>query len=410
MKVGIYVPGLSYGLGQISLSTYAQSYARSLDKNDENKMYEYDVKLDKKVFAQGGKTHEHNVASITRKLPDKQEEEVLYRFYEYNYEESFTKKLTNTNIFRKSFLMFWGIVKMAPVFLITMLKTGQSARQKMRSFYFFFVLILLSITMVLLVPSLVTILIDDVPALKTMAVDLIKRNEWMKDFSGWYKKFAQGLVVITSSVAILSPRFQNLMSVASSEYLCVHYYLKYGEGKSALTGNLSALVEKISETESNYEGFELHTYSFGTIIAIDTMYPGMPQQTDLRVSKEVTHFVTVGCPVDFVRVYYPNYFNNRNVVNTNVKNWYNVNCEVDVLSSNFRNDGKLEDGDPANTPGAREVKNITYEVTPFKNVSWLDYLFLLSFKSHRMYWDEEDIDGMNFFTNYINRLKSDKQM
>jgi hypothetical protein len=35
-------------------------------------------------------------------------------------------------------------------------------------------------------------------------------------------------------------------------------------------------------------------------------------------------------------------------------------------------------------------------------------LFLWNFKSHRMYWDDST-NGMNFFTNYINRLKTDKK-
>lgn len=408
MKIGIYIPGLSYGLERLTLSNYVQSFARSLDKNDENKHYEYEVKLDKKVFVHGGKQHEHNVATVSRKLPDQQKAEDLYRFYEYNYEESFTEKLGNTNIFRKSVRMFWGIFKMFPVFIITFLKPGQSLRQKLRSFYFFFVLVLISLAVALLLPSLVTMLVDNIPGLKLMAKNTIRDHHWVQGLASGYKHFSHWLVVITSSMAILSPRFQNLVTVASTEYLCVHYYLKYGEGKQSLSGNLSALIENVSETEADYSAFELHAYSFGSVVAIDTLFPGFPQQTDLRVAKEITHFVSVGCPVDFIRVYYPNYFAKRNTANTSVSNWYNVNCEVDVLSSNFRNDGKLEDGETAHTPGGLPVKNITYEVTPFKNVSWLDYLFLLSFKSHSMYWEIENPEGLSFFTNYINRMKTDK--
>jgi hypothetical protein len=409
MKLGIYIPGLGYGRTPVTLSTYAQNFARSLDKNDENKLFQYSVEFDKKVFEDGGKQAEFEVADIRRKLPNDNTEETIYRFYEYNYESSFTQKMNEINIFRKSLKLLWGFSKMAPVFILSLIKKGQSFRQKMRSLYFFAILVIFSFATALLLPSLVTILIDNIPGLKAFIIANMNEKGFVRSLATWYKNFAHILVVVSSAMAILSPKFQNLLTTASKEYLCVHYYLKYGEGKQALIGNLSNLVEKISETENNkYQEFEIHAYSFGSVISIDALFPSNIQQADLRISTEITRFVSIGCPVDFIRVYYPQYYSDRKPVNSSIKEWYNVNCEVDVLSSNFRNDLLLEDGDPAIVPGGMPVKNITYEVTPNKAVSWLDYLFLWNFKSHRMYWDDST-NGMNFFTNYINRLKTDKK-
>lgn len=408
MKVGIYIPGLGYGNGPISLTTYAQNFARALDKNDENKLARYTVKFDKVVFDDVDQPQEFNVADIKRLMPGTTEEETLYRFYEYSYEDDFTEEMRNTNIFRKSLKLVWGFGKMTPVFLLSLIKRGQSGKQKLRSLYFFSVLILFSVATALLIPSLVAVLTDNIPMVKQYFLSHMDRHGFCYEAVVKYKDFARILVVVTSAMALLSPKFQNLITIASTEYLCVHYYLKYGEGKQTLIGDFSNLVEKISEKETAYTSFEVHAFSFGSVVAIDALYPSNAQQADLRTSTEITRFVTVGCPVDFIRVYYPNYFSGRKLVCTGIQDWYNVNCEVDVLSSNFRNDNKKEDGDPAVVPGGADVKNITYEVTPYKNVSWVDYLFLLGFKSHKMYWGEGP-NGMSFFTNYINRLRADKK-
>ncbi len=407
MKIGIYIPGLGYGLGKVTLSTYANSFARALDKNDENKLYEYGVKIDKKVFASNGGQQEITVARIYKKLPENQTEEDVYKFYEFNYEDTFTEKTIKTNILGKSLRMIWGIGRMLPVFILTCFHRGLSGKQKFQSLYFFFVLILLSFVTALILPSLFAIVADNFKGSKDLIKNALSHSPYWTNFAICIKNISHYIVVLTSALAILLPGIQKKMSVAADEYLCVHYYLKYGEGRQALVGNLSNLIEKVSETEKDYDGFEIHGYSFGSIIALDTLFPGKSQQTDFRTSNEITQLVSVGCPYDFIRVYYPYYFANRQDVSSHLKKWYNINCETDILSSNFRNDPKTGDGDVKVTPGAILVNNIMYDVAPVNGIKFFDYLLLMSFSTHRMYWSE-DADGMSFFTNYINQLKADK--
>jgi hypothetical protein len=215
-----------------------------------------------------------------------------------------------------------------------------------------------------------------------------------------FKKASEVVIIVSGSVAVLFPALQKIIRATAQEYLCIHYYLKYGECKQEITGKLSSLIKEVAKYNSNITEVEIHTYSFGGILAIDTFFPKNNQPIDKSVSEKVTHLVTVACPFDFLRVYYKHYFENRNNNNTSIKQWVNVFNKLDVLSSNFRNDTKTERSEDKISPGGISILNIEYEVTDTGQINWMDYLFLLSMKSHRMYWNDEP-NSNSFFTNYL---------
>lgn len=74
-------------------------------------------------------------------------------------------------------------------------------------------------------------------------------------------------------------------------------------------------------------------YSFGGIVALDVLCPGEGSATSQRLSR-VRSPVTVGCPADFVRLYYPEYFRGRRQM-VEVATWTNLFIPADVLGSNF---------------------------------------------------------------------------
>lgn len=416
-KVVIYVPGLGNGLMDVSMAGYARRFARSLDRNDKDKKFRYQVTLEKVQF-EDNPDEDYNMAIISRRNPDEvKEPEEVYRIYEFGYQEQFTKEFNEKNIFIKSLKITWAVLRMIPLLFYSIVAKGLNRKQRFQTVYFFLIIIVISLFVFFLVPSLLTLLLDNISSFKDMFMKnfghvtsgdgfIAHAINRMIPFLKVFKDFSHWSVVIASSVAMLKPDFQRQLTSATSEYLCAHYYLKYGEGKSTVTGNLANLVEKVAEREKNYEGIELHAYSFGTIVAIDTVFPRNPLQLDECVRREVRQMVTVGSPFDFIRVYYPRYFRNRHKNASGLQKWYNVNCELDVMSSNFRNDSKPLNGEASVTPGGMTPVNITYEVTDPRNVGLFDYLFLLNFKTHRMYWTS-DHDGISFFTNYLNKVEEE---
>src|SRR5262245_41681584 len=181
MNIAIYIPGLGYELGDISMAAYVKRFAKALDKNDENKLHQYAVEFEKKIFDNNDHT-EYEVGKISRKLiGSKDTPEIVYKFYEFKFEDDFVRDYSDGNIFTKSFRLFWGVFKMMPVFLLTLFKgNGLRKAQKFQSLYFFMILILLSLFGILVLPSLITILLDNTT---------IKHNFTDLTFSFWGLNF-----------------------------------------------------------------------------------------------------------------------------------------------------------------------------------------------------------------------------
>lgn len=412
MKNVIFISGVGDLDIDVSLAGYARRFAKALDKNDDEKRYTYSVEIKKKKLDDNDKK-DCEIATIKRRFPDdKGNGETLYKIFEFNYQDDFVKNFNQSSIFTKSLKLSWGVFKMIPVFLKAVFMTkGLNRKQKGQSLYFFLILVVLSTFVFFLMPSLVALIIDNSTVLRKAIAEQfdVKSNEGVRYCMQFLKKilimfdhFSHVSVVFASAIAIFFPLFQQRLSVTASRFLCVHYYLKYGEGKAKITGELANLIERISETEKDYEGIEIHAYSFGCIVTLDTLFPKTPNQVDKRVSKEITDLVTVGCGFDFIRVFYPYYFDARPKGTMTIKSWYNVNSQLDILSSNFRNDSENKDGDPKLSPGGLSPININYEETDPKSVGLIDNLLLHNFKTHSMYWDD-DVNGLSFFTNYLNK-------
>lgn len=409
MKAAIYIPGLANDLSDCSMPNYVKSFAHALDKNDLDKSYVYGVKFEK-VAIDGLGEKEIDLGIIYRqKLGNSSNKEIMYKMYNLDYEEEFTAHFRNANIFKQSIMLFWGLFKMLPVFIRSLFYgPSLNGKQRFQSLYFFFIMVIVSLFTVMLIPSLLTILADNITTVKSgiknalHQFDLNYKYVHLQEWFIGFKNFSKSLVVLFGIVAVFFPKVQKTIAITAIEYLCVHYYLKYGNGLQMLTGKLNLMVEKITETEQAYDDFEIHAYSFGSVIAIDTIFPKYNQPLDLRLRKEITQLLTIGSPFDFLRVYYSHYFKERNLNQTSIKNWVNVQSKLDVLSSNFRNDSLNIDSDVEITPGGISIHNISYEVLESKQTGLFDYLFLVSTRTHSMYWGENSTDS-SFFTNYLNR-------
>ena len=108
-----------------------------------------------------------------------------------------------------------------------------------------------------------------------------------------------------------------------------------------------------------YERVHVMGYSFGSVVAIDSLYP-FNQEPPVRFSA-VHAFVTIACPFDLIRTYfkeYPgsptaanpanppvrpySYFENRCALPNAPKRWLNIYSLSDVMSSNFRDDERID--------------------------------------------------------------------
>jgi pimeloyl-ACP methyl ester carboxylesterase len=155
---------------------------------------------------------------------------------------------------------------------------------------------------------------------------------------------------------------------------------------SCLADALDAVLEKCPTRQVNIVG-----YSLGSLVALDYLCPRAstsPDSLDKRLQQAVRVVVTIGCPLDFVRLLFPSYTADR-LTRTPDAVWTNIFIPADVFGSNFGDEGddevpqKVAVG--AQVGGLRLAENRRYTDQKLSALNiWGQHGFL----SHVGYWDE----------------------
>ena len=143
-----------------------------------------------------------------------------------------------------------------------------------------------------------------------------------------------------------------------------------------------------------YQNIHLIAYSFGSILALDSIFPAGRDPVE-RI-RAIRTLVTVGCPYDLIRVFWPEYFTERRVASHAIESWINVYSPIDVLGSNFRNDSAVagpeakdaisSGGDQA-TPLLPRTSLAWTTARPMKGLSWPEFFALAGLEAHNSYWE-----------------------
>ncbi|WP_422860774.1 hypothetical protein ACOKFD_08050 [Flagellimonas sp. S174] len=385
MKSIIYLPGVLGKKHSDSAKEYAQRYLYSMDRMNHDRFKKYYLEEEDFHFGLGG-TFTTSVTSIFEYNSKNKEEAVeVCKIYECSYDENFTKKFEKKNAIQKLGLVLIILFSKAGALIKALfLKNTFSGKKKLEILYFLFFLLLISIFALISFPAVLTSITD------ILINALPKDSELLKTI---HQKIAPGVIVshwITAGIAIMTavfPKFKNTISRKATYFLCMDSYLTMGNNKLELTGKVESLVEAVLE-EDNPDSLELHSYGFGGIVLIDSIFPygNIP---NYRMANEIKRVVTIRCPYDFISTYYPDYFKNRGTFqDIALESWYNIYSDTDILSSNYdisNSNGKnffniAELGIP--------IKNLPYNLTNTKNLGFWKYLKVLSFKTHQTYWGE----------------------
>lgn len=204
------------------------------------------------------------------------------------------------------------------------------------------------------------------------------------------------IVLMTALGFVLPPKakLKENISIAATNYLCLIHYLNWGERSHAISGKLESLLEYLVEREQVYSKIHIVGYSFGSIVAIDNLFTAgrMPIDRFQRIDT----LVTIGCPFDMIRTYWPDYFTDRNSLTPDAPKWINVYSPIDVLSSNFADGGNEQSVQQLQNEGIgvevdgkiRKPENLKFTEGPAKSLGVVDILMLTGFKAHSMYWGE----------------------
>ena len=191
---------------------------------------------------------------------------------------------------------------------------------------------------------------------------------------------------------------RDLLDTVASELAAAGRYLSTGQRTKTVQGRLADLLARILEVEPKYDRIHVVAFSFGSIVAIDSVFP---KQVTGRQWERVDSLVTVGCPFDFIRTYWPDYFGTREGVVDKPRKWYNVFAPADILGSDFKDATyEFRSGKPKTTTDVgvqlrdgemRVPEVISYgDARTLTDLGLWSQLTLQGFKAHASYFDEAE--------------------
>lgn len=137
-------------------------------------------------------------------------------------------------------------------------------------------------------------------------------------------------------------------------YSVIDYLDRSNDKGSLLRGQLAQLLEHLAELKQPHASVDVVAYSFGSIVAIDAFFPYV--QAPPRRLTTTNSLITIACPFDFVRSYWPGYFTGRFSRAGAPAAWVNFYAPSDVLASRFGDPAEAEKTAGAHGPAPLRVE------------------------------------------------------
>lgn len=381
MKTGIYISGLGQSFQNETVEKYAERLMNEMSYATNGIVYE--LNIEKVNYS---RDRESTCVTIFNK---NNATEIYYKLYDFKYHKLLTEKFNSYALITKNLWLLVLVFHKTPL-LITRLFNPASYNRPLQTLYLFFIFFIISGAVLLMFPATITLLLS--------VFDQIKGNEiilQIKKFIGvhnipiitraGFEYFSKIIIAFTALLLLLVPNANNFITTLATEFVCANDYMEHGVQKQLVQGNLEILVEYITEHEADPK-IHFHAYSFGSILALDYVYP----YTN-KVSRNATSYcealITIGNPFEFVNSYYPKFFMNRKLSYGDQLQWINIYSVADALATNFRHDAKIADAEFGIDPASKKPVNINYEVVALDKIGIADFFMLYSLKAHGMYWD-----------------------
>ncbi|MGK3958414.1 hypothetical protein ACLKOZ_19740 [Arthrobacter sp. R4] len=202
-------------------------------------------------------------------------------------------------------------------------------------------------------------------------------------------RWPQWVVLIGAVIGGLLPTAREKINGLGERSVQMARFCFTGVLRNRLSGDLQDLVERVSR-RPEVEHIHLLGYSFGSLVAVDTVYPhGASPGQNLKL---VDTLITIGSPFDLVRMVRPNYPEGRTFEQDIKPRWVNIYQPIDVLGSNFRDNEESAEatiGLVSSTDSAdRRVPEENRQWNPDLKLNLVNMLMLRSLSVHAGYWDD----------------------
>ena len=184
------------------------------------------------------------------------------------------------------------------------------------------------------------------------------------------------LAKATPTIQDAASRIQQMMDYADSQQLAVKVVNCLGEA-------IDAVLESAKTARLVY----ILGYSMGALVAIDYLCPRTSQLElpDDRHVAAIRGLITIGCPLDFIRMYLPKYTANRQPRVQDLP-WINVFIPADILGSNMTDKDDNTAPAPEKAIGVAAMKPTRIVQFTDEKLTWSGIRARRGFLTHGGYW------------------------
>jgi hypothetical protein len=368
MAVGIYISGLEHTSENETVEKYAARYVKEL----ENATFDflYYTKIEKIYYCKNQSSLVIKIFEHVKETEKSDTDKLVYKLYDFEYSEQLNQNYQNKSLLIKNISLLLLVIRRLPRILVNLFK--KSTYQKGgKTIYLFFIFLIMSLAVLSLLPLLI-MTFDN-----TIAVENLNT---ISPKNGLELAIKYG-IILTVTFILFMPESNIILTKIAAECITLEDYIQNKEQKQKIRMNLDNLVDYIVQHESNKK-IHFHTYSFGSIIALDTLFP-IDSEPNKNIKNRVNLLVTIGAPYEFINNYYPNFYKNRKDIMTKKIQWINVYSLLDAFASNFRYDNKAGEANFGILNKQEIPININYE----NNHNVFDFLALKQIYMHESYWD-----------------------
>lgn len=402
----IFIPGLGNWHDQ-SLDGIARRIAVSLDRNAHSSGAQFKLQpeaRDEEYVSDTNLARKSRVRTIYRK--DAAAEVPVLDVYELDYQPILTRKYEHLNPVMQSIRLFILLALNLPRLIRASRSKAKSRSAKVQFYIAVLIVSLLIVYMALLFIAAAGVIgqaivqaAQSVGSAGTISSPVAATPPPSAAASFNFNAL-QNIVILVAAVQALWPKLREALLKGALTYTCVIEYITYGERRDVIAGQFLDLLEHIAE-KGKYRQIHVIAYSFGSIIAIDALFPADRKASD-RYGLIQT-LSTIGCPFDLLRMFWPTYFQRRSGQPDWPRQWLNVYSPLDALASNFRDNDKeeaAEKGLNLVAGGERKPENLVYRSSSVQ-ISPLAALALQGLRAHADYWEFEYESEVSCFTDIM---------
>lgn len=389
MPTAIYISGLGQSTNKESVEKYTARYIKELEYSTSG--INYYTKVEKIYYNDDQSSLAVRIYQHSKEQLKSDNDSIIYTIYDFEYNELLNQKFQNKNLIFKNTALLLLVIRKFPM-LVSSLFKKRTYSKGAQTFYMFLLFLVMAVAVIFLLPSMLSFAKD---------LELTKKY-YIKETIEYIAYFSKITIPITTFLILFIPESSTLLTRVAAEFTTIDNYIQYGEQSQIIQGNLDALIEYIVENEGN-PTIHLHTYSFGSIIALDALFP-IGTEPSANIQNNINLLITVGAPYEFIDNYYPNFYTERRDKMTEKIQWINVYSLMDAFASNFRKDNKTGEA-KYGIMGKKEVPiNINYEIARKEKYNLFSFLTLKHITMHQSYWDNSK-SGQSCTRLIFNKMK-----